>query len=189
MGLSFTPLRMFSYDAAVVDPPWLFDLRSEKGEEKSPQAQYDCMSDADILAMRVGDLIAADGWVFLWTMTPKLPLAFMCLERWGLTYKSRMSWLKTTKNDKLRWGPGYIVRSLHEDVLIARAGKPRYNHAMPSVFRGLAREHSRKPDVFYQMVDAFLPEHARRVDLFGRQSRPGWDVWGKEATKFDLVTP
>lgn len=187
MTWPFDPLRMFNYDAVVIDPPWHFELRSAKGEEKSPQAQYACMTDEDILGLPVASLIGGAGWVFLWTSAPKLPLGFQCFDRWGVRFVSRMSWRKTTKNDKVRWGPGYVVRSMHEDILIGKVSDPALRKAMPSLFNGLAREHSRKPDEFYALVEGFMPEGSRLADVFSRQSRPGWDVWGDESTKFDRV--
>jgi len=58
--------------------------------------------------------------------------------------------------------------------------------AFPSVFDGLAREHSRKPDEFYRMVAERTPDQDR-CDLFSRETRPGFDGWGREHGKFDLV--
>jgi N6-adenosine-specific RNA methylase IME4 len=184
----FADLRMFSYDVIVCDPPWLMELRSVKGEGKSPQAQYECMSNEAILQLPVGDLIGSEGWLFLWTSAPKLDLGFDCLKRWGFTYTSRLSWLKiTAKNRKRRMGPGYVVRTFHEDILIGKIGEPRLRKALPSLFDGVAREHSRKPDEFYDLIDKFAAPGARKLDLFSRQTRPGWTSYGDERTKFDEV--
>lgn len=180
----FDPLKPFKYDILVVDPPWLFDLRSEAGEEKSPQAQYDCMTRDQIRALPVGELCGPNSWLFLWTCAPLLPFAIECVAAWGFTYKSRMTWRKTTRNGKVRVGPGYVVRSMTEDVLIATIGRPSYTHALPSIFDGLAREHSRKPDSFYALIEDFAPR-AWRADVFTRETRDGWDAFGNEATKFD----
>jgi N6-adenosine-specific RNA methylase IME4 len=176
---------MFGFDAVVVDSPANFDTYSEKGEAKSPQAQYETMTDAEILAMPVGDLVAAPAWCFLWTMAPKLDFGVDCLRAWGFRYVSTTAWIKVTVNDKVRWGPGYVVRTMHENVLIGAVGKPKYQGALPSIFRGVAREHSRKPEEFYTLMDGFLPPNYRRADIFSRQSRPGWQKFGKESTKFD----
>lgn len=192
MGNPFRPwpfegLQMFGYDLAVIDPPWKYELRSEKGEAKSPQAQYECMEDHEILALPVGNLFRERGWALLWTTAPKLRLGFECFDAWGIEYVTRMSWLKiTAKNRKRRMGPGYVVRTFHEDILIGRVGRPRSRKAMPSIFDGVAREHSRKPDEFYELVDGFAPARARKLDLFSRQSRVDWTTWGRERTKFDM---
>ena len=183
----FGNARMFGYDVIVADPPWLFDLRSAKGEAKSPQAQYACMSTRDIAALPVGHLCSSDAWLFLWATAPMLPEAIDVMRAWGFQYKSRISWIKRTATGKTRFGPGYVVRSRHEDVLIGAMGTPPFTTALHSIFNGLAREHSRKPDEFYPMIERFSPD-ARRAELFARQSRLGWTTWGLESTKFDGVT-
>jgi N6-adenosine-specific RNA methylase IME4 len=106
------------------------------------------------------------------------------MRAWGFSYKSCVAWRKITINGKVRLGCGYISRSTHENILIASRGKPKIGKPFRSLFDGLAREHSRKPDEFYALAEAFAPG-VRRADLFGRESRSGWDVWGAEATKFD----
>lgn len=186
---SLDEIPLFSYDVIVADPPWLFDLRSSNGEEKSPQAHYDCMSFDDIARMRVGDLARGDAWLFLWTCAWSLDRAFDIMTAWGFTYKSRITWRKVTVNGKSRIGPGYVVRSMSEDVLIGAVGRPPYAGALPSIFDGVAREHSRKPEEFFALIERFAPK-ARRIDLFSRQTRLDWDNFGNEATKFDnqLIT-
>ena len=184
----FGRLRPRSFDVIAADPPWLFSLRSPKGEGKSPQAHYACMDLDAICALPVGDLAADDCWLFLWTCAPLLDRAFDVIRKWDFAYRSRISWRKTTVNGKVRTGPGFIVRTMTEDILIGARGAPRFARALPSIFDGLAREHSRKPDVFFDLVEDFAPA-ATRLDLFSRQSRRGWSNWGDEATKFDGVSP
>ena len=177
-------LPLFEFDVVVADPPWLYALRSPKGEKKSAQRQYDCMPLADIKAMRVGEHVRDSAWLFLWATAPMLPAAINVMEAWGFTYKSRLAWRKTTRHGNVRVGPGYVVRTMHEDVLVGAIGKPCYTRALPSIFDGLAREHSRKPDEFYSLIESFAPS-ANRLDLFTRESRLGWTSFGNEATKFD----
>ncbi|MBL8575108.1 MAG: hypothetical protein JNM13_15645 [Hyphomicrobiaceae bacterium] len=186
MSWPFEGLRMFGYDVIVADPPWRFELRSSAGEAKSAQAHYDCIGLDRIMALPVGQLARRDCWLMLWATAPMLPQALAVMGAWGATYRSRLSWRKLTRHGKGRLGTGYIVRTLHEDVLIGAWGQPPRRRPLPSLFDGEAREHSRKPDEFYALIDQFAPA-TFRADLFGRQSRPGWDVWGNEARKFDAV--
>lgn len=181
----FDPLTPFCADLLVVDPPWRFVLRSAKGEAKSPQAHYTCQELAWIKSLPVGHLASRDCWLFLWTSAPLLDRAFEVVDAWGFRYVSRLAWRKLTINSKPRLGPGFLVRTLHEDILIATLGDPRRVKPLPSLFGGIAREHSRKPEELYPLLDAFAPA-ARKVELFARQSRPGWLSWGDQATKFDL---
>lgn len=193
MTRPFDPLRQFSYDLLAVDPPWLFDLRSDKGEEKSAQAQYGCMTDEEILALPVGHLVGANSWIFLWATAPKLPLAIDCLKAWGFVYKTNLAWRKVFESGASAMGTGYVARSMHEIVLVGAIGRPARTAAIESVFEtamfdGVRREHSRKPEEFYRLIDeAFAPEHYRRADVFARQSRPGWETFGNESTKFDVA--
>lgn len=180
----FAPFAPFGFDLIVADPPWLVEMRTAKGETKAPQAHYSCMPIEAISALPVGHLAAPDCWLLLWTSAPLLDRAFDVMRDWGFTYTSRIAWRKCTVNDKTRVGPGYVVRTMHEDVLIGKIGKPPLGTAFPSFFDGLAREHSRKPEEFYALVDRFAPD-ARKLDLFSRQNRPGWDSWGFEVGKFD----
>lgn len=179
----FDPLPLFGFDVVTIDCPWSFELYSEKGEGKSAQAHYACMDLADLARLPVGQLVSADGWIFSWATAPLLPQAIDVLESWGAVYVSRLTWRKVTRNGKVRMGPGYVVRTCDETVLLGRVGRPAYARALPSIFDGLAREHSRKPAEFFKLVEGFAPA-ARRVDVFGREQRPGWTVWGNEASKF-----
>lgn len=180
----FAPLRPFAYDVIVADPPWLVKLRSQKGEAKAPQAHYRCMTIDQISALPVNNLTGGEAWLFLWTSAPLLDRGFDVMRAWGFRYCSRFSWRKTTVNGKVRLGPGFVVRTTHEDILIGKIGEPPYDKALISLFDGEAREHSRKPESFYSKIEAFAPG-ARRLDLFSRASRPGWTAWGDEAGKFN----
>ncbi|MEP9376180.1 MT-A70 family methyltransferase [Aquabacter sp. CN5-332] len=180
----FGSLRTFGYDVIACDPPWDFELYSEAGEGKSAKAHYATMPLAQIEALRVGDLARGDCLLLLWCCEWIPPAARQrVLDAWGFTYKTTIVWRKTTPAGKVRMGPGYRARTMHEPVLIATAGNPRHT-AFPSIFDGIAREHSRKPEEFFAMVEKVAP-HAARADLFSRQRRHGWDGWGNEADKFD----
>ena len=181
----FDPLRPFAYDLVMADPPWPWAAYSDKGLEKSPEAQYATMTMTDIATLPVGDLLAPSGVLFLWCTWPLLALQTQTVSRWGLQVKTGGVWAKRTKSGKLRWGTGYLLRSVGEPFVIATLPGSGFRGASePNLIDGLAREHSRKPEEAYAMLERILPD-ARRVDLFSRQSRPGWSSWGHEATKFD----
>jgi N6-adenosine-specific RNA methylase IME4 len=180
----FKPHRPGGFDVICADPPWAFKAYTDIVSPKSAAAHYDLMSIEAIAALPVGALAARDAWLFLWTSAPMLDRGFDVLRSWGFEYRSRVAWRKVTRNGLSRPGPGYIVRSYHEDVLIGAIGHPRYSAPLDSLFDGVARQHSRKPDEFYRRIEAFAPD-ARRIDLFSRQSRQGWKHWGREAGLFD----
>lgn len=183
----FAGLQMFGYDVIVCDPPTTFALYSEKGNKKSASAQYDLMSWDALAALPVGHLARANAILCLWACPPTLDKSLDLMKAWGALYKTERIWDKRTKNGKRRIGTGYRSRGMHESVLLGVFGNECQIHdAFHGVFEGEAREHSRKPDSFYDDLIAKTPGLSR-CDLFGRESRPGFDVWGNESNKFDEV--
>lgn len=187
----FAHLRTFGYRLILVDPPWSYEMYSDAGYEKSPEAHYETMSDKDILRLPVGDLAHGDGAVLLlWAVWPKLPLAQECIRQWGFKHITGGSWIKTTKDGtKLRIGPGYTFRTACEPFLVARIGNPQARLTdVANVIIAPGREHSRKPDEMHTMAERMSP-HGPRCELFARSpwiSSDGVvnDVWGNETGKF-----
>jgi N6-adenosine-specific RNA methylase IME4 len=124
--------------------------------------------------------------VYLWATGAMMPHALATMEAWGIAYKTSFVWRKVTPNGKVRLGTGRWAQSGHELVLLGTVGKPRC-YLMPSIFDGIAREHSRKPDEFYDKVAKKTPG-LRRADLFAREKRDGWDAWGDELGKFSSAS-
>ncbi|HEY1309888.1 MAG TPA: MT-A70 family methyltransferase [Pseudolabrys sp.] len=196
----FGALRPFSFDLVVADPAWPWETYSAKGQEKSPEAQYQTMSLDDIAALPIGDLLAPGGALICWATWPLVATGEVqrCMTGWGLPPVTGGAWGKRTASGKLRWGTGYRNRSLCEPYFIAALpGAPVVNgRKFPNLietmvdeleavsFDGLAREHSRKPDEFYTLLEALSPG-ARRLELYSRVTRQGWAGFGNEATKFD----
>lgn len=169
----------------MADPPWHYEMRSEKGEAKSPQAHYDTMTVDEIKALPVEALAAPNCLLFLWAVGPMLPQALDVMSAWGFTFKTQGQWSKVTKNGKQTFGTGYILRNAGEPFLIGTRGAPKtVCKSVRNVIIGEARGHSRKPEIAYAVCEKLMPE-ARRLDLFSRQSRRDWVSWGDEKTKFD----
>jgi N6-adenosine-specific RNA methylase IME4 len=186
----FGNLQMFKYQVVVADPPWTFELRSEAGEAKAPQAHYACMSLDDIKALPVGSLASSDCLLLLWTCGWAIATgqAQDVARAWGAKPITELVWRKTTTRGKVRVGPGYRARTMHEPVLLCTFGNP-HHPAFPSMFDGIAREHSRKPDEFYSMVQ-FKTAGAWRCDLFsGGHHRPGFEGWGAPHRKTTEPSP
>jgi N6-adenosine-specific RNA methylase IME4 len=180
----FHPLPARSYDLIVVDPPWPFKTWSQAGQRKSASMHYRVMTLADIMMLPVRQLLKDDGVVLLWATGAMLDQAVAVMQAWGITFKTEIAWRKVTRNGKVRMGCGFWARTMHEPVLVGTVGKPRkFVPVLPSCFDGIAREHSRKPDEFYQMIAVRTPG-LRRADLFARERREGWDAWGDELEKF-----
>lgn len=193
-GWPFGSLPMFGFDVLQVDPPWHFDLHSAAGEAKSPQAQYRTMSLDAIAALPMGQLLAPGGVIFLWCTWPLVAVGahVQVMRRWGYEPRTGGVWAKRTRNGKLRWGPGYIVRSVCEPWLIGTSPGASVRGASvcnlvetlaDASLDGLAREHSRKPDEVFDLIEALTPG-LRRAEIFSRSARPGWASWGDEVGKF-----
>jgi N6-adenosine-specific RNA methylase IME4 len=178
----FDPLLAHSYDLIVIDPPWPFATWSAAGQGKSASKHYRVMTLVDIKALPVRELLKDHAVVLLWATGAMLAQAVAVMEAWGITFKTELAWRKVTRNGKVRMGCGFWARTMHEPVLLGTVGKPR-KITLPSCFDGIAREHSRKPDEFYQMITERTPD-LRRADLFAREKREGWDAWGDEVEKF-----
>lgn len=175
-----------AYRFVMLDPPWYFEPYSdETGAEKAPD--YDLMTLEDIAALPVGDLLAADALVMLWCTAPMLDQQIALLPGWGLEFCTSGVWVKTTVKGKIAFGPGYVLRGAHEPFVIAKRGNPIIgSKSVRSVIMAAVREHSRKPDEAYQMAGELVP-YGRRCDVFSRERRPGWDVWGNQVGFFDEV--
>ncbi|WP_288198780.1 MT-A70 family methyltransferase [uncultured Pleomorphomonas sp.] len=184
----FAPLIPLFYELIVIDPPWGFDLYSAEGAKKSALSKYDLMTDAQVTALPVGQLASMNCLLYCWATAPQLDLAIRCVKAWGFTYKSVLVWRKVTATGRVRMGTGYRVRTTGEAVVVATLGNPKQSYVPQTIFDGLAREHSRKPDEFYALCDKVMPQ-ARRCDVFARERRSGWHSFGNELEKFQAGVP
>jgi N6-adenosine-specific RNA methylase IME4/ParB-like chromosome segregation protein Spo0J len=167
----------------LADPPWDFQNFASGSGNTHPSRHYPVMTIDDICGLPVADLAADDCVLFLWTTPPQLADAMRVIEAWGFAYKTGLCW------DKERAGTGFWMRGQHEHLLIAVKGTPPLPPlaACPaSVIRERRREHSRKPEASYAIIERMYPD-LPKLELFARQARPGWDVWGNETGKFGEV--
>ena len=181
----FGDLPLFGFDLIMCDPPWRFETWSEAGKlEKSPERHYDTMPLEAIEALPVGHLAAKDCLLWLWATHPMLPQQLGVIPRWGFRYVTSGVWVKRTARGLLGFGTGYRLRSASEPFLLATNGDPTTAKNVRTVIEGRLRENSRKPDEAYVEAERMMPE-ARRLDLFSRETRPGWTAWGNQTGLFD----
>lgn len=175
------------FRAILADPPWRYENWSWKGEHKNAAAQYECMDLRDIKALPVESLAAKDAALFLWATFPMLPEALATMAAWGFTYKTGAAWAKQSKTGrKLAFGTGYLFRSAAELLLVGTRGDPQAtSKSVRNLILAPVREHSRKPDQTYDMVEQLFP--GPRLELFARQQRHGWMAWGNQVDKFDPI--
>ena len=158
-------------------------MRSEKGFGKSPESHYQTMSPEWIKALPVEALAARDCLLWLWYLAPMTPLALEVIASWGFEFKTGGHWAKVGASGKQAFGTGYILRNAGEPFLIATRGAPATTRSVRSVIIAPAREHSRKPDAAFAAAEQMMPG-ARRLELFSRQRRSGWDAWGDQVGQF-----
>lgn len=174
------------FGVIYADPPWSYEMYSEKGHGKSPRAHYECMSEQDLAAMRDDILFAAgpDCVLFMWAVWPKLIDAMTLMNEWGFIYKTGGAWHKKTVNDKTAFGTGYIMRSACEPFLIGTIGSPNIkNRSTRNLIEAATREHSRKPEEATKIIEELFD--GPYLELFAREQKPGWESWGNETEKFE----
>jgi len=168
------------YDIIVMDPPWKFASNSTARPGRNARRHYPCMTDGEIINLPMGELVGHHALLFMWTTAPMLQRSMLIPPRWAFRYVSNMTWVKE------RTGTGFWARNRHEHVLIYRRGKfscPKPAPFPDSVIMGDQREHSRKPEELQDRIDKVWPD-AKKLEMFARRARPGWDVWGNETTKY-----
>lgn len=175
-GLAETGER---FGVILADPPWTFEVRSDRGKSRAPE--YPTMSLAEITALPVADLAEKSAVLYLWSTVPHLRNSLDIMEAWGFEYKSEFVWVK----DKA--GTGYWNRNRHEPLLIGtRGGKvaPAPEDLVGSVVEAEVGRHSKKPEIFHEIIEAYHGPR-RRIELFARRERPGWATWGNEVPEIE----
>ena len=166
------------YQIIVIDPPWQVKKIQNKQRPNQVEMDYPMMSIDEIKNLPIANIADENCWLFLWTTQKYLWDSKSILEGWGFNHKLTMVWEKTYGRSAgmalygFRWNAEFI--------LVGTIGKkdmfPR-TKLIPAVFQAENIRHSQKPDRFYKLVE---PLGENRIDIFARQKREGWSVWGNE---------
>ena len=178
------------YPVILTDVASHFKTYSDKGQGKSPSKHYPTMTWDEIKAVPVADYAADDCALFFWTTWPTIFEVPAILDAWGFKYSGlAWEWIKyNDKTEKFAFGPGYGTRKNLEPCILARKGAPkRLSMSRRDIIMSPKREHSRKPDVQYERIEALYK--GPYLEMFARQRWPGWDVWGNEVGRFDVEGP
>lgn len=171
--------------AIVADPPLAFVAWSKKGEGRSPQRHYGCLSFEDLAAMSVSDAAAPDCFLFLWVPLRSVVLVEPLMRAWDFRFSgAAFSWVKQNRSGA-GWfmNGGYGTRHNVEICWLGRRGAPRRKSAgVRELIIAPVREHSRKPDEVYGRVEALCD--GPFLEIFARQQWPGWICVGDESEKF-----
>jgi len=169
------------YHVIAIDPPWAYN---EKGGFSSDD--YDAQSNrgaVDYPTMTIEQIkkielpTADDSVLFLWTTHAFLRDSFDIMKEWGFEYKATIVW------DKVKMGMGRNVRMQLEFCLLGIKGKPIIQgNSERDIITESRREHSRKPEAFYEMVERMCI--GNKLDYFSRQTRNNWEHYGAEQGQF-----
>ena len=175
------PFPNKTYDVIYADPAWYFKTYSKKGNGRSPEQHYSCMSINDICNLPVNDIANPNCVLFLWVIDPMLQEGLKVIEAWGFKYKTvAFTWAKTNKSEGFFTGLGYWTRGNPEMCLLATKGKPkRLSKSVRQLIISKLQQHSKKPDEIRNRITELCGD-LPRIELFARQKTEGWDSWGNE---------
>ena len=177
------------FATVLVDPPWRFQNRTGKvAPEHRRLSRYGTMSFNEIAALPLPEVCSDTAHLYLWVPNALLPEGLKVLAAWGFEYKSNIVWHKVRKDGGPDGrGVGFYFRNTTELVLFGVRGKGARTLApgrsQVNILKTRKREHSRKPDELYNIIEAC--SSGPFMELFARGSRPGWTTWGNQADEYE----
>jgi N6-adenosine-specific RNA methylase IME4 len=197
----FAPLPTIDGGFACVhaDVPSRFKSNSISRPGRNAMRHYGCHPMAAFATLPVRDVVAANALLWFWTTGPLISIGahIPVIKAWGFEPTAMgFTWAKLNKNASFPilserdffFGGGLTTRKNCEFVVLCRRGSPKQlAKDVRELIVSPVRESGRKPDETYRRIERYCA--GPRLDLFGRESRKGWTVWGDEATKFDKACP
>ena len=174
------------FGAIYADPPWSWASYSKTRQTRAASNHYGVMDLDAIKALPVASIADDDCACFMWSVNSMLPQALDVMAAWGFTFKTvAFTWAKRTPSDAgWHFGLGYWSRQNTESCLLGTRGKPkRLDRGVRELVVEPRREHSRKPDLVARSIERLIA--GPYLELFARETRPGWSAWGNETSRFD----
>ena len=180
------PQVVGGFSTILADPPWRFTNRTGKvAPEHKRLGRYATMSLDEIKEMKVCDVAATNAHLYLWVPNALLPEGLEVMKAWGFRYVSNIIWAKRRKDGGPDGrGVGFYFRNVTEILLFGVKGHMRTldpGRSQVNMIETRKREHSRKPDEQYHLIEACSP--GPYLELFARYPRQGWVVWGNESAE------
>jgi N6-adenosine-specific RNA methylase IME4 len=172
----------------LADPPWRFQNRTGKmAPEHHRLSRYGTMELPDIKGLPVADAACETAHLYLWVPNALLPEGLDVMRAWGFQYKANIVWHKVRKDGGSDGrGVGFYFRNVTELLLFGTRGKNartlQPGRTQVNLLATRKREHSRKPDEMYKVIEACSP--GPRLELFARGTRCGWTTWGDQAENY-----
>ena len=182
--ISRLPQTAGGFKTVLADPPWRFTNRTGKvAPEHRRLDRYSTMALDAIKDIPVSAVVADNAHLYLWVPNALLPEAMAVMDAWGFRYVSNIVWAKRRKDGGPDGrGVGFYFRNVTELILFGVRGSMRTlspARSQVNMIETRKREHSRKPDEQYDLIEACSP--GPHLELFARHPREGWTVWGDEA--------
>ena len=175
------------FHTVLADPPWRFTNRTGKvAPEHRRLTRYETMTTSDIGMLPVADVVKDPAHLYMWVPNALLPEGLAVMKSWGFDYKSNIIWHKIRKDGGSDGrGVGFYFRNVTEVLLFSTRGKNARTLApgrrQVNMIETRKREHSRKPDEQYDVIEAC--SRGPFLELFARGTRPGWTYWGNQANE------
>ena len=176
------------FATVLADPPWRFHNRTGKvAPEHRRLSRYGTLSFDEIGALPVASITAEPAHLYLWVPNALLPQGLTVMAEWGFTYKTNLAWYKVRKDGGPdRRGVGFYFRNVTEMILFGVRGKNartlQPGRSQENIIISRKREHSRKPDEQYDLIEACSP--GPFIELFARGPRKGWSSWGEQSEEY-----
>jgi N6-adenosine-specific RNA methylase IME4 len=173
------------FPTILADPPWQFQNKTGKvAPEHRRLSRYATLTLEDIKRLPVAEVAADAAHLYLWVPNALLPEGLAVIAAWGFQYKSNLVWHKVRRDGGSDGrGVGFYFRNVTELVLFGVRGRNARTLApgrsQVNYIASRKREHSRKPDELYPLIEAC--SRGPYLELFARGLRPGWTVWGSQA--------
>ncbi|MBI9049309.1 MAG: hypothetical protein JEZ00_07815 [Anaerolineaceae bacterium] len=176
------------YYTILADPPWQFNNRTGKmAPEHKRLNRYPTLPLDEIKSIPVSDSALDSAHLYLWVPNALLPDGIEVLSAWGFTYKTNIIWYKIRKDGGPdRRGVGFYFRNVTEVLLFGIKGKNartlQPGRSQENIISSQKREHSRKPDEQYELIESCSP--GPYLEMFARGNRKNWQCWGNQADNY-----
>ena len=180
------PKKKFS--TILADPPWQFQNSTGKiAPEHKRLNRYPTLDLEKIKALPVDEISKDRCHLYLWVPNALVSEGLEVMKSWGFQYKSNIIWQKIRKDGEPDGrGVGFYFRNTTELVLFGvrgnnvRTRKP--GRTQVNIIRTRKREHSRKPDELYEIIEKC--SWGPFLELFARGKRKKWTNWGNQSKRY-----
>lgn len=185
-------IQNIGYGTILADPPWQFKNRTGKvAPEHKRLNRYKTLTLQEIKELPVSIVASEKCHLYLWVPNALLQEGLEVMKAWGFEYKTNVVWHKIRKDGGPDGrGVGFYFRNTTELVLFGIRGKIRTlapGRSQVNIIKSRKREHSRKPDELYEIIEKCSP--GPYLELFARGKRKGWDQWGNEVEEYSPSWP